>query len=290
MAPIEACGLIKQVSALKKIPVGKLGVLTPVHIRGLEVEFTLDHVLVPKAEQRLLEPGMILRFKIKGDSRNGFTADEIKPEECAHYFGSVIRVPTAKDPSSRTIVSLDLTLDPIVISEESLRNLKLDTPLRCGDYVSLAIRWSDWIAAQQVHARPEGEITQVIERRVRRPRTKSQGREAENAALAGLEGNVANGAGFEELSPQHERFARQRDMCDRGSRRRSRSVNLDVGEKAFPIRYYPNYPQCGPQMCSCHCVPVSSDMMYGPFANFFNPATMCMPPPFIPPFMMRGSQ
>lgn len=77
MEIVHAIGLIKHVSKLKKIPSGKIRVLSPMEMRGLECDFLLQDVKIPQEEQRLLESGMSLKFIIKGGTSEGYFAKEV---------------------------------------------------------------------------------------------------------------------------------------------------------------------------------------------------------------------
>ena len=77
MTLVEASGLIKHVSKLKNVPTGKLRVLSPDDLRGLEVGFRVSDVGIPQKDREVLRAGMTLQFKIDGDSSNGFTAVDV---------------------------------------------------------------------------------------------------------------------------------------------------------------------------------------------------------------------
>lgn len=202
--------------------------------------------------------------------------------ERAEYNGSVIRVPSPTEPTSRTVVSLDLTLNPVVVSSESLRKFK--EPLAKGDYVRLVIRWTEWIKAQHNRRKPEFDALEVLERSRTRARSLSQGREEKSVVPKNrvTRGNAE--VSSEDLSPQHERLARQRELNQRALRRRSRSVGFapPVGDGTAHPHYHhympqPRFPYPYPMM--------APEMMYGSFMNFHNPS-MWMPN-YMPPF--RGA-
>lgn len=303
--PIEAVGLIKQVAHLKRVPKGKLRVLNPIHMRGLEVEFTIAKVEIPAEQHEHLSVGMTLQFHITGDNRNGYVAEAIKPVELAEYSGSVIKTPgTAgaandiKDNNNNSnknvVVSLDLTLDAVVVSEKSLE--RLETPLSCGDYCLLKIRWNDWIEALMAKRQPEWQLAQVLERATRtthRPRSHSQGKK-----VARLESETDQ---TEELSPLR---APRRESCRLGSRRRSRSVGLTLPPAAAPEKYVDQYsqyiaynqPPAAVSPFGYMAMTAAPEMLYGSYPNFYGMSPMWMPSmgaPMVPSmasYISRGGQ
>ncbi|OQR79483.1 hypothetical protein BIW11_05704 [Tropilaelaps mercedesae] len=176
-ATCKGTGLIKKLTINRRGEMkGTLRMLTPIENRGKLCTFFVRDVKVPEEELDYVQIGMTLQYYYSGNEANGYRATQLKLIEVADYSAFVIKVPTTSSNAALNaswtglMVSLDLTLDTVKISADSLRALftHADTgevepcTIQPGDRCLVQIKSKEWIQANMRNKEAEWQIISFL--------------------------------------------------------------------------------------------------------------------------------